>query len=101
MKEFKIFEYPEGRHEAVKQGWSWPGFFFGPIWAMVKQMWGLGVGLLVAVIVLAMFPVDTAIGGLVTLISFGIYVACGINGNRWREKHLSSRGYEHVDTVSA
>lgn len=101
MKEFKIFEYPEGSNEPVKQGWSWPGFFFGPIWAMVKQMWGLGVGLLVAVIVLAMFPVDTAIGGLATLVSLGIYVACGINGNRWREKHLSSRGYDHVDTVSA
>ncbi len=38
MKEFKIFEYPEGSNEAVKQGWSWPGFFFGPIWAMAKKM---------------------------------------------------------------
>lgn len=101
MKEFKIYQYPEGRHEAVKQGWSWPGFFFGPIWTLVKKMWGLGAGLLVAVIVLAMFPVESAIGLLATLISLGIYVACGINGNRWREKHLSSRGYEHLDTVSA
>ncbi|WP_084286517.1 DUF2628 domain-containing protein [Halomonas halodenitrificans] len=38
---------------AIKKGWSWPGFFFGPLWAMVKKMWGLGSGLLVAVIVLA------------------------------------------------
>ena len=52
-------------------------------------------------IVLAMFPVGTAIGGLATLISFGIYVACGINGNRWREKSLTNLGYDHVDTVSA
>ena len=101
MKDYKIFEYPEGCQEAVKQGWSWPGFFFGPIWALVKKMWGLGAGLLVAVIVLAMFPVESSLGLLATLISLGIYVACGINGNRWREKHLSSRGYDHVDTVSA
>lgn len=101
MKEYKTYQCPEDRYEAVKKGRSWPGFFFGPSWALFKKMWSLGAGLLVAVILLAIFPVDTAIGGLATLISFGIYVACGINGNRWREKHLSSRGYDHVDTVSA
>ncbi|EWH03571.1 hypothetical protein Q427_02585 [Halomonas sp. BC04] len=31
----------------------------------------------------------------------GIYVACAINGNRWREKSLIDRGYDHVNTVSA
>ncbi|MFO7818273.1 MAG: DUF2628 domain-containing protein [Pseudomonadota bacterium] len=101
MKTFKLYQHPAGNRQAVKQGWFWPGFFFGPIWALVKKMWGLGAGLMVAVIVLAMFPVDTGIGALAALISLGIYVACGINGNRWREKHLSNRGYDHVDTVSA
>ncbi|WP_226912943.1 hypothetical protein [Halomonas sp. 3D7M] len=43
MKEFKIYMHPAGMHEAVKQGWSWPGFFFGPIWALVKKygVWDL------------------------------------------------------------
>ncbi len=68
---------------------------------MVKKMWGLGSGLLVAVIVLAMLPIDSSIGTLASLVSLGIYVACGINGNRWWEKNLSNRGYDHVDTVSA
>lgn len=101
MKEFKIYQHPDGKREAVKQGWSWPGFFFGPIWALVKKLWGLGAVLLVAVIILAMFPIETGIGVLAALLSLGIYITCGINGNRWREKNLASRGYDHVDTVSA
>ncbi|MCK8067871.1 hypothetical protein [Cobetia sp. 1CM21F] len=48
-----------------------------------------------------MFPVDSSIGVVASLVSLGIYIACGINGNRWREKSLFSRGYDHVDTVSA
>ena len=51
MKTFKIYEHPAGNREAVKQGWSWPGFFFGPIWAFVKKMWGLGGVLLLVVII--------------------------------------------------
>ncbi len=44
MKEFKIFHYPEGRQEAVKQGWSWPGFFFGPGGAAASALVATGTG---------------------------------------------------------
>ena len=37
MKTYKIFKNPTGQYEAVKQGWSWPAFFFGGIWACVKK----------------------------------------------------------------
>lgn len=40
MKHYKIYEHPAGRIEAVKQGWSWPAFFFVPTWALFKKMWG-------------------------------------------------------------
>ncbi len=56
--------------------------------------------LLVAVIVLAIFHVDATFSVLATLVSLGIYVAYGINGNRWREMHLSSRSYDRVNTVA-
>lgn len=101
MKEFKIYRHPTGQQEAVKQGWSWPGFLFGPIWALVKKLWGLGAGLLVAVIVLSVFPSDSGLGMLATLVTFAIYIVCGVKGNQWRESNLASRGYDHVDTISA
>lgn len=37
MKTYKIFKNPTGQYEAVKQGWSWPAFLFGGIWACVKK----------------------------------------------------------------
>ena len=42
MKTYKIFKNPTGQYEAVKQGWSWPAFFFGGIWACVKKNMGFG-----------------------------------------------------------
>ncbi|MEQ6916027.1 DUF2628 domain-containing protein [Halomonas aquatica] len=101
MKEFRIYQHPTGKQEAVKQGWSWPGFFFGPIWALVKKLWGLGAVLLVVVLMLSALPVETEVGMLASLIVLVIYIVCGVNGNNWREKNLRSRGYDQLDTVSA
>ena len=28
-----------GITEDVYEGWSWPCFFFGPIWCLAKSMW--------------------------------------------------------------
>lgn len=27
----------------VQEGWSWPCFFFGAFWYLVKGMWGVGL----------------------------------------------------------
>jgi hypothetical protein len=40
MKTFKVFRHPTLGFQAVKEGFSWPGFFFGPIWAFAKKLWG-------------------------------------------------------------
>lgn len=117
MKQYKVFRHPSGTSEAVKQGWSWPAFFFIFIWAMVKKMWGLGVGVLIGSLVLE-FILNTAVGtagggadGIVggveggkllpSIVSFVVNVILGVNGNSWREKNLVSRGFEHMDTVTA
>lgn len=107
MKQFKIYANPLGAHEAVKQGWSWPAFFFGMIWALVKKMWTLGFGVIAVFFVLGFMGgvaggdleqlIDslTSIGGLLLGIVFGL------NGNKWRESNLVSRGYDFKDTISA
>ena len=107
MKQFKVYMNPLGSYEAVKQGWSWPGFFFGIVWALFKKMWALGFGILGAFFILGLIGgavggdlekgIDaiTSIGGIVLSIVFGV------NGNNWREKNLISRGFDFKDTVSA
>jgi hypothetical protein len=105
MKQYKIFKHPSGSSEAVKHGWSWPSFFFSFIWALVKRMWGLGFGVLVGFIVFG-FIVGLAGGGkggdaLINVVAIIVNIIFGVNGNRWREKNLVSRGFEQGATVTA
>ena len=105
MKQYKIFKHPSGNSEAVKQGWSWPAFFFSFIWAMVKKQWALGVSVFIGILVFG-FIVGAASGGdggdaLINVVSIIIHIVFGMNGNSWREKNLISRGYEQADTVTA
>jgi hypothetical protein len=111
MKTYKIFASPLGSNEAVKQGWSWPGFFFNIIWAYVKKLWILGTSMLVLFIVLGVIEggieassgVEAAAGMSIfsSILSLIVSVIFGANGNQWRENNLLSRGFEYRDTVKA
>jgi hypothetical protein len=100
MKQYKIFKHPSGATEAVKQGWSWPAFLFSFLWAMVKKMWAIGIGLFIlSAIFISMAGKEAHI--LINGISVVVSVIFGIYGNSWREKNLESRGYEMKGTVTA
>ena len=110
-KTYKIFSSPLGSNEAVKQGWSWPGFFFNLLWAFVKKMWVLGSSFLAFFIILGVIEggieassgVEAAAGmsAISSIISLVVSVIFGASGNQWREKNLLSRGFEYKDTVNA
>lgn len=107
MKQFKLYANPQESYEAVKQGWSWPAFFFVWIWALVKKMWVLGFcvfGVFIAIRVIGTticadlkqeINTITFIGSLVLSIVFGI------NGNKWRETNLTHRGFDFKEAVTA
>ena len=104
MKQFKIFEHPHLRIEAVKQGWSWPAFFFPWIWALVKKMWGLGFGILGIYIFLNIVSYgsrDETLSGLISIAGIIASIVFGINGNKWRENNLRSRGFEYKSIITA
>ena len=105
MKKYKIYANPQGNYEAVKQGWSWPAFFFGCIWAMVKKLWTLGITVLVAFFVVGLVLGATGAGkgaeAMFNVLSIVLNIIFGINGNSWRENNLPKRGYEWKGTVSA
>jgi len=48
MNFYNVYRHPVRGHEAVKLGWSWPGFFFTWIWAFAKRMKSIAVALLIA-----------------------------------------------------
>lgn len=100
MKTYKIFTSPIGQTEAVKQGWSWPGFFFSLIWTLAKKMWVVS-GLLVG----GWFVWELLADAIASEVRpFGLLFALlvGAQGNQWRENNLLKRGYEcQEETVEA
>lgn len=107
MKQYKLFEHPDSRIEVVKQGWSWPAFIFTGFWALVKKMWSLGIGILAAVFVVSFIgnvaggETKTILDGLIGIAGLVVSIVLGVNGNKWRENNLLSRGYETKETLSA
>ena len=107
MPDYTIYEHPRRGVAVVKQGWSWPGFLFGFVWAIFKDMYAIGIGVFVALLVLtqigralggtvaAVIDQVTTIGGAVIAVGFGLY------GNGLRERHLRNRGFSPRTTLSA
>ncbi|WP_392558932.1 DUF2628 domain-containing protein [Orbus mooreae] len=122
MKNYKIFKHQDGRIEAVKQGWSWPGFFFGIIWALIKKLWTVAGALVLVMIVFGIisyallpdpsnynnyYELQQAMStfeiwdNMSTVISLVIAIVIGVKGNDFREKNLLSKGYTLQCTVFA
>jgi hypothetical protein len=98
FKTYDIYEHPIGKTEAVKRGWSWPGFFFTWIWALVKKMYVFGAVGAIASIGLGLIPEsDTA-----QIIFLNIIMAAffGVVGNSARTTNLKKRGFKLIDNVA-
>jgi hypothetical protein len=109
MKQFSVFKHPAGELEVVKQGWSWPAFFFTFIWAMAVKMWDVGIAVMVTLFVVSFallsvsFVLNIPLAGEIAQRGLLIVVSIvlGAKGNSWREINLLSRGFELKDTVTA
>jgi hypothetical protein len=112
MKTFRVYSHPTHGHEAVKEGFSWPAFFFGFFWMMVKRLWGLAglwffayVSLAVIQIVTDAAQSEPGAQALVYLVLvagyFALWLVPGIKGNSWRLTDLAKRGYELLGEVHA
>src|ERR1035441_8573641 len=113
MKQYRIFENEVGRIEAVKQGWSWPAFFFTFIWTFVKRLYVAGATVLggVIVVMLLSWKADElftmgdksarSLDQLCESARWIIMVLLGVNGNELRERNLLQRGYILRGVVAA
>ena len=102
MKKYKVYKHPIGDIQAVKVGWSWPGFFLTSIWAMYKKMWALGLSVLfLTLIIYGTLWNGTSLFTVADVISLFISFVFGMNGNEWRVKNLVNRGYDYIERVNA
>lgn len=103
---FAIYErYLNNERElqAVKNGFSWPAFFFGAIWAWTNGMVGVGFALLFLAIFLnilgnTLIVSSIGMGGvfIYLLISIGVLIWVGSSGNTWRKTSFEKKGYKLV-----
>ena len=105
MKTFNIYVNEMTKEtQAIKMGWSWPGFFFTWIWALIKGMVGLGIGLLIVPFILSfMFGfIFLEIGVVLSwMMNIGICIYCGVKGNELVGSSLLSKGFQLKDTVTS
>jgi len=119
MAEYDVYLHPIKGFAAVKRGFSWPGFFFGILWALFKKLWKVAGLLLLAIFVseiffklLIKFAHDIKIFILSNIVKlfglFGKYFApviiwfiTGFKGNKWAKSDLINRGYYLLRTVES
>ena len=86
----------------VKQGMSWPAFFFSVLWALRHRMWWTAAILLLAIAgldrALAVLGADEIASGIAGL---GLAAYIGLSANDWRGRALERRGMRLAAIVAA
>lgn len=117
MRSFNVYERNDGKFKAVKNGWSWPAFFFGSLWALCAQLWLIGLLLLPVELLLQILMSATeniqrgasgsyaettsAIGGVIALLALSIRIIFGSYGNSWNRNRLEKSGYKLSQKLDA
>ncbi len=94
-----VYAHPDGRREIIKNGFSWPAFIFGPLWAWRRGMVLLGFALLALELSLQLIPMIFSdfvaeAGILVDLIvTISVLTWIGGQGNAWLRRSVLNRGF--------
>ena len=93
---------PDNEAVLVKEGFCWPAFFFGPLWALSHRMWFATIGLLAVLISLGVVEVALRIDPLTySSLMLGVASIIGFCGNDWRRNALDNRGWKMVGLSAA
>ena len=91
--------HPRHGIAVVKQGFSWPAFFFGSLWALARRVYPLFFAMLLLDSVLWFVTGYAEAHGSFGWALLGLFGTLayasvrGRHGNRWVESFLVSRGY--------
>jgi len=94
---------PDRQAVLVKEGFSWPAFFFTVIWALATRQWIVALVILGAAIVYQLvLAVLGFTGGLPTVAAAALFnLALGLFGNDLRRFTLSMGGWREAGVVAA
>ena len=84
----------------VKEGFSWPAFIFGPLWALARRLWLAAAGWIAAMGALRAAEMasglDPATGAVLAL---GLSAAFGWLGNNLARRKLDQGGFAFMGVV--
>ncbi len=85
----------------VKEGFSWPAFFLGVIWALWHRLW-IEAAALIALFLAAGVILDSLEPGesIQLAVMIAIAVLIGASGNNWRRESLRRRGFVDAGVVA-
>lgn len=85
----------------VKEGFSWPAFFFSVLWALWHRMWLVAFGLIVVQVVISIIAEAIDLGPVVDLIlSVGFALIVGFCAGDLRRWTLARRGFVETGIVA-
>jgi hypothetical protein len=97
MKIFTAHRPPQASQEDavfIKEGFSWPAFFFPVIWLVVKRLWlPLILYLLVVALVFALAARLSLSDTFVLIAALGLNLLLGMEGNERRRRAMARRGF--------
>ncbi len=107
MKLYAVFLKDHARNPArdmilVKDGFSWPAFFFTVIWALCKRMWWIAAALfaVIGLVAWTLEAVETP-GSISQIMILAVCATIGMAGNDIRRWHLANLGYSEVAVIGA
>lgn len=103
MNTYEIYTHPLRGSAAVKRGFSWPGFLFNWIWALVKRVWIAGLVLTLAAAAIGHLFFELRQSNLLFVLAVKlVYCAiAGFRGNTWLAASIEARGYSFRGIVPA
>ncbi len=86
----------------VKEGFSWPAFFFGPLWALAHGMWLAAIAFFAIEVVADLACQFAGLHPLgATAVGLGVAIAIGMVGNDLHRRTLARRGWRAEGLVAA
>lgn len=101
-KIFDIYFLSGENQKFVKQGVSWPAFFFNAFWAFSHRMWVLGFFIisLDIVFLIVIFIVDSSNNqGIIFLMQIIYNSFIGAKANDWRRSYLEKKGFKKIGST--
>lgn len=92
---FKVYQHANRPSHALKEGFSWPAFFFGVFWMIYKNLWKE------AALWVLLGTVALMTGSLSLVVLCLLQVFAGVLGNGWCAAKLLRDGYIGAYQVSA